>query len=590
MSDTQRLSITSTGTAGRIWALVKPYWQSEERNTAWGLLLVVIAMNLGLVYLLVLLNKWNNEFYNALQNKDYAQFKTQLVQFVGLAFTYIAVAVYQIYLRQMLQIRWRRWLTDAFMADWLAHRTYYRLELTSHGTDNPDQRIQEDVNSFTAVTLGLALDLMKSVVTLFSFVTILWGLSGAFAVTLGGSAYSVPGYMVWFALLYAIAGTWLAHVLGRPLIGLNYNQQRFEADFRYGLVRLRENAEGVAFYRGEDDERRALNARFTRVVANFRALMNCGKRLNWFTNVYDQLAVIFPFVVAAPRYFSGNLQLGGLMQTASAFGRVQDALSWFVSAYSTLAEWKATVDRLTSFHVAIQRSERAEDPIAVSSTGKGALATRDLVVKLPDGTPLIADFDAELPAGSNVLVSGPSGIGKSTLFRALAGIWPFGSGEVRLPAGARVLFLPQRPYLPLGSLRDVVAYPGGGTHCDEAAVRAALSDCGLAHLVDELDTVHRWSQRLSPGEQQRLAFARVLLNRPDWVFLDEATSALDGDREQQLYALLRERLPGTTLVSIAHRPTVAAFHARRLRLLPGASGAEISLKAMTDPAPQGVPA
>jgi len=592
MSDTQRLSITATGTAGRIWALVKPYWQSEEKGMAWGLLLVVVAMNLGLVYLLVLLNKWNNAFYNALQNKDYAQFKTQLAQFAVLAFAYIAVAVYQIYLRQMLQIRWRRWLTDAFMADWLAHRTYYRLELSSQGTDNPDQRIQEDVNSFTAVTLGLALDLMKSVVTLFSFITILWGLSGAFAVTLGGSAYSIPGYMVWFALLYAIAGTWLAHKLGRPLIGLNYNQQRYEADFRYGLVRLRENAEGVAFYRGEADERRALNARFAQVFTNFRALMDCGKRLNWFTNVYDQLAVIFPFVVAAPRYFSGNLQLGGLMQTASAFGRVQDALSWFVSAYSTLAEWKATVDRLTSFHEAIQRSESSVEPIAVVSGDPGILATRDLAVKLPDGTPLIADLDVELPAGGNVLVSGPSGIGKSTLFRALAGIWPFGSGVVRLPAGARALFLPQRPYLPLGSLREVVAYPGGGAELDATAVRAALTDCGLAHLVDELDAVHRWSQRLSPGEQQRLAFARVLLNRPDWVFLDEATSALDEDLEQQLYGLLRERLPGTTLVSIAHRPTVAAFHARRLRLRPVAGGAQVSLEALAaaDVAAQTAPA
>ncbi len=578
MTDTQRASPNLRGTAGRLWALVKPYWQSDEKGIAWLLLLVVIAMNLGLVYLLVLLNKWNNEFYNALQNKDYAEFKTQLVQFGWLAFTYIAVAVYQIYLRQMLQIRWRRWLTDAFMAEWLAHRTYYRLELTSQGTDNPDQRIQEDVNSFTAVTLGLAFDLMRSVVTLGSFVTILWGLSGAFAVTVGGEAYSIPGYMVWFALLYAIAGTWLAHKLGRPLIGLNYNQQRYEADFRYGLVRLRENAEGVAFYHGEDDERRALNARLAHVVTNFRGLMNYGKRLNWFTNVYDQLAVIFPFIVAAPRYFGGSLQLGGLMQTASAFGRVQDALSWFVGAYSTLAEWKATVDRLTSFHDAIRRTERTAQPIDVVRATGGGLVTQDLVVKLPDGTTLIDELDAELPAGTHVLVTGPSGIGKSTLFRALAGIWPFGSGRVALPAGARTLFLPQRPYLPLGSLREVVCYPAGRAAFDDAAVDAVLVDCGLGHLRSELDVTHRWSQRLSPGEQQRLAFARVLLNRPDWVFLDEATSALDEEMEQRLYALLRERLPATTLVSIAHRPAVAAFHARRLRLVPGVRGARINLE------------
>lgn len=590
MSDKQRLSITSTGTAGRIWALVKPYWQAEDKGIAWLLLLVVVAMNLGLVYLLVLLNKWNNAFYNSLQNKDYEEFKRQLLIFCGLAFVYIVIFVYQVYLRQMLQIRWRTWLTDAFMEDWLAHRNYYRMELTGDGTDNPDQRIQEDINSFTSSTLMLTLDLMKSVVTLVSFVTILWGLSGAFAVTIFGTEYTVPGYMVWFALGYAIAGTWLAHKIGQPLIGLNFDQQRFEADFRYGLVRLRENAEGVAFYRGEADERRALNASFAQVVANFRALMLRGKQLNWFTIFYGQLATIFPFVVAAPRFFSGNLQLGGLMQTVSAFSRVQDALSWFVDSYQSLATWKATADRLTSFHEAIQRSERTTDPIDVASVPGSALATRDLAVKLPDGTTLIADLDAELPAGSNVLVSGPSGIGKSTLFRALAGIWPFGSGQVCLPAGARALFLPQRPYLPLGSLREVVSYPAGSAGFDDAAVGAALADCGLAHLAQELDTVQRWSQRLSPGEQQRLAFARVLLNRPDWVFLDEATSALDEDMEQRLYALLRERLPATTLISIAHRPTVATFHARRLRLVPGARGAQISVEALASSAAQAAPA
>ncbi len=556
-------------TVRQIWTLSRPYWQSEERASAWLLLLVVVGLNLGLVYLLVLLNAWNNAFYNSLQDRDFGAFKAQLVKFAWLAFVYIAVYVYQIYLRQMLQIRWRRWLTGRFLDDWLAHRTYYRLELASDGTDNPDQRIQEDLQTFTQMTLALTLDLMKSIVTLASFVTILWGLSGAFSVVLGGREWAVPGYMVWFAVLYAVVGTWLTHRLGRPLIGLNFEQQRFEADLRYGLVRLRENAEGVAFYRGEADEKRGLLGRFQRVLGNFMQLMICTKRLNWFTTMYDQIGVIFPFVVAAPRFFKGELQLGGLMQTASAFGRVQDALSWFVSAYASLATWKATIDRLSGFQRAIERARPAAGEAAGIAVAAGAgpdLGTRDVQIALPDGRVLLGAVDTRLVPGEHVLLTGPSGAGKSTLFRALAGIWPFGRGTVEVPPDARTMFLPQRPYLPLGTLREVVAYPAGARAFDDAALVAALTDCELGHLVGDLDVEQAWSRRLSPGEQQRLAFARALLLRPDWLFLDEATSALDEALEARLYRLLRERLPATTLVSIAHRASVADFHQRRLRL------------------------
>jgi putative ATP-binding cassette transporter len=574
-SMTQKLSITRNGQFSKVWALIKPYWQSEEKGAAWLLLGVVITLNLALVALTVAFNKWNNGFYNAIQNKDYEAFKSQLLYFAGLAFVFIVVAVYQGYLRQMLQIRWRRWLTAVFLEDWLANRCYYRIELKGQGTDNPDQRIQEDLQAFTESTVSLALDLMNSVVTLFSFVAILWSLSGAFGFTLFGHDIKVPGYMVWAALVYAIVGSWLTHKLGRPLIGLNYQQQRYEADLRYGLVRLRENAEGIAFYRGEDDERKVLQHRFGFVVDNFLALMNYRKRLTWFTAMYGQLAVIFPFVVAAPRFFSGKIQLGDLMQTSSAFGRVQESLSWFIDSYTQLANWKATVDRLTSFHEAIQdAAAAAADPhaIGIERGGDTTISARDLEVALPDGRVLLGHVECSLRRGQHVLLSGPSGAGKSTLFRALAGIWPFGHGRVQVPVGATTLFLPQRPYLPLGTLRDVVAYPRGAQAVSDADITAALHSCGLEHLVASLDEEHRWSQRLSPGEQQRLAFARALINKPDWLFLDEATSALDEDLERKVYGLVRELLPDTTMVSIAHRPSVTGFHQRRLRIEPVVGG------------------
>ena len=571
-----KLSTTDSGQFGKVWALVKPYWQSEEKGMAWLLLGVVVALNLGLVALSVAFNKWNNGFYNSIQNKDYEAFKSQLLYFAILAFGFIVVAVYQSYLRQMLQIRWRRWLTGVFLTDWLANRCYYRIELQGQGTDNPDQRIQEDLQAFTESTLGLTLDFMNSVVTLFSFVAILWGLSGAFGFSAFGHEINVPGYMVWCALVYAIVGTWLTHKLGRPLIALNYQQQRYEADMRYGLVRLRENAEGIAFYRGEGDEREVLQQRFGKVFGNFISLMNYRKRLTWFTAMYGQLAVIFPFVVAAPRFFSGKIQLGDLMQTASAFGRVQESLSWFIDSYTQLAAWKATVDRLTSFHEVMQQAAVAAtdpDTIGLETTGEDTITTRDVDIALPDGRVLLGHVECTLHRGQHVLLSGPSGSGKSTFFRALAGIWPFGRGRVQVPASARTLFLPQRPYLPLGSLRAVIVYPSSAHAVSDTEIKGALAACGLEHLIEYLDEEHRWSQRLSPGEQQRLAFARVLINKPDWLFLDEATSALDEQMENRVYNLVRKQLPDTTMVSIAHRSTVASFHPRRLRIEPEADGA-----------------
>ena len=552
-----------------LWTLTRPYWDSEERWAARGLLAAVVALNLGIVYVNVRLNYWQNSFYNSLQDKDIDAFYQLLLHFSLLAAAYIVMAVYQLYLNQMLQIRWRRWLTNRYLEAWTADRNYYRMQLTDAGTDNPDQRIAEDLALFVDRTLSLSLGLLSAVVTLVSFVAILWSLSGALQFTVGGTQVGIPGYMVWAALVYAAVGTWLAHLIGYPLAGLNFNQQKFEANFRFSLVRFRENAEGIAIYGGEADEVRGLRGRFRDVVDNWWGIMRRQKKLMWFQSGYGQIAIIFPYVVAAPRYFSGAIPLGGLMQTASAFGQVQEALSWFVSAYVQLAHWKATVDRLTSFHAATERAraEMRHRGIAVEGAA-GGVSARNVELRLPGGKPLLGPFDAALRPGESVLVTGPSGSGKSTLFRAIAGIWPFGEGRIAKPA-AGMLFLPQKPYLTIGTLREQLSYPSGPDAFDEPAYREVLEDCGLSRLAGRLDEQQHWAQVLSPGEQQRIAFARALLHRPQWLFLDEATSSLDEESEARLYRLLKEKLPGTAVVSIGHRPTLAQFHERRWRIEPG---------------------
>jgi putative ATP-binding cassette transporter len=549
------------------WTLSKPYWTSKERGKGLALLVAVVGLSLGLVYINVKLNAWNNDFYNAIQEKKVDDFYSLLWQFTLYAFAYIGVAVYRLYLQQMLQIEWRTWLNGGFLNRWLADRAYYRLQFldrakTGAGVDNPDQRIAEDLNLFVTNTLSLGLGLLSSVVTLVSFIAILWTLSGSIEV----AGVTIPGYMVWVAILYAGLGSWLTHVIGKPLIGLSFNQQRFEADYRFSLVRLRENSEGVALYRGEGEELGNFRSRFASVISNWWSIMRKQKQINFFTVAYSQAAIIFPFVVAAPRYFSGAIQLGGLMQIASTFGHVQGALSWFIEAYTQFATWKATVDRLTGFTAALEaaREQGAREEGERAEGAGPALGVDGLTLQLPQGASLLSGASLELKAGENVMVTGPSGAGKSTFFRALAGIWPFWKGRIRLPRGARLLFLPQKPYLPLGSLKHVVAYPEDPARFPEEDVAAALESAGLKPLAGDLQRSENWAQVLSGGEQQRLAFARALLIKPDWLFLDEATSALPDEDQERLYRLLREKLPSTTLVSIAHRESLGAFHPRTL--------------------------
>jgi len=554
------------------WRLAKPYFVSEERWAARGLLAVITALALGTIWVNVRLNAWNGEFYNALQDKRYDDFSRLLLEFTGWAFLYIVLAVYQLYLTQMLQIRWRRWLTEVWIGRWLEGSAHYRLALADFGTDNPDQRIAEDFQAFVNDTLSLAFGLLTAVVSFAAFVGILWSLSGP--ITLAG--VTVPGYMVWAAIVYALAGSVLAHRVGRPLIALNFQQQRFEADFRFSLVRARENAEGIALYRGEADERATFGARFANVVGNWWSIMRAQKRYTWFSSFYGQLALIFPFLVAAPRYFSGAIQLGGLMQIANAFGEVQRALSWFVDAYVRLAGWRASIERLDGFIDAIARAGRLGGELHAREGDAIDLERVTVAVPLPgDGTatrPLLRASGQRIEAGQHTLITGASGCGKSTLFRLLAGIWPFGEGAFTRSPAARTLFLPQKPYLPLGTLRQAVAYPGRAGEFDDAAMRRVLEQVRLAHLAPQLDETASWSNTLSPGEQQRLALARALLLRPRWLFLDEATSALDEETEGYAYALLQRELPDTTLVSIAHRPAVARFHRQRLAVEREADG------------------
>jgi putative ATP-binding cassette transporter len=554
--------------------MIGPYWFSEDRWAARGLLLAVVLLTLGMVYLTVLLNQWNNTFYSALQDKDLVAFRGQLFRVTWLIGIFILLAVYQAYLNQMLEIRWRRWLNDRYLRAWLADGTYYRMQLVARETDNPDQRIAEDVHLLASHTLGLFTGGLRAIVTLVTFVAILWGLSGTLTVPVGVFSIVIPGSMVWVAILYATAGTWLTDWLGRPLVRLNFDRQRYEADYRFSLVRFRENTEGVALYRGEADEFRGFRKRFEHVVGNWWGIMRRQKRMAYFTSGYGLGAWIVPSIVAAPRYFRGELGLGGLMQTTQAFQQVQDALSFFIQSYKEIAAWSAVVERLAGFERALEhvRHHSSDGGVRRAQGRPTHLTVEGVDLDLPDGQPLMANINLSLLRGETVLLGGASGSGKSTLVRAIAGIWPFGRGEIHVPQGARVLFLPQRPYLPIGALRDVVSYPMPAGGVDDKTLREALEAVGLTEIAGRLDEEAHWALQLSPGEQQRMAFARALVQKPGWLFLDEATSALDETTEARLYRLVRERLPETMVFSIGHRATLGPFHARRLMVKLSANG------------------
>lgn len=549
------------------WRLMSSYWHSQEKWKARGLLAGVIALTLGQVYMLVLLNGWNNDFYNALQQRAFESFWPLIGQFAGFAFLHIIFAVYAVYVRQILEIKWRNWMTDKYLDRWLGHQTYYRLQVAGQDDmDNPDQRIADDVNSFVNLTLGLFVGVLKQATSLVAFVVILWNLSGSLDIPLGDTVLSVPGYMVFVTLIYSVVGTWLAHKVGRKLIRLNYDQQRFEADFRFSMVRVRENSESVAFYGGEKPELQNFRERFALVIGNFWGLMKRTKLLNFYVNGYAQIAIIVPVLMCAPQYFNGTMQLGGFMQTISAFGRVQDALSYFVESYDSIAQYVAVIRRLGGFAGHMEEAEALVSSFDFTKNTSNALQLWQMDIALPDGRQLAEKLSIAVPAGKRLLISGGSGAGKSTLLRAIAGIWPYGTGEISLPTGWRTMFLPQRPYLPLGSLRRAIYYPQPVPENIDDNLAGLLERFGLQKLADQLDAVDDWSRILSLGEQQRLAFIRILLLRPDIVFLDESTSALDEPREAQAYEILHQLLPQMAVVSVGHRSSLLHCHDKQLVL------------------------
>jgi vitamin B12/bleomycin/antimicrobial peptide transport system ATP-binding/permease protein len=573
-----------------IWRLTKPYFFTKdkgvlnlgwfgkytlpEKGIAWGLLALIVAINMGQVAISVRLSYFNRDWFNAIQEKEASTFWSLLLTVWLLwASVYVLSYVVEYVITSEFKIRWRRWLTMHSQHTWLDQAAHYRVQFVSPSIDNPDQRISEDLNRFVSTTLSLSVGLMNQVSTLLSFSVILWGISSNFSIP--GTDIFIPGLLFWIALVYAGVGTFFAHRIGKSLVHLSFEQEKKEADYRFSLARLREYAEPVALMRGEPSENTRLSSRFQDVIQNFYKIVSTQKYLTAFTQTYSVSSSVVPYLVVAPFYFAGKVQLGVMTQTASAFGRVEGALSFFVGAYSQIADYKAVVDRLTGFNAALEQAEqlgktppRLEQHVNTLSD----VSLRNLSLRLPNGNTLLTVPELTFKQGQSTLLTGPSGSGKSTLFRAIAGIWPFGEGVMSTPQGHTTLLLPQRPYMPMGSLRGVVSYPANeGAYSDEA-LQEALRHAHMPHLADRLNEVGNWSQMLSGGEQQRVAIARALLLKPDWLYLDEATSALDEPTEGAIYAMLKAVLPSSTLISIGHRSTLIEMHDEQIEIQKGDAG------------------
>jgi putative ATP-binding cassette transporter len=581
------------GFGRKLWRLASAYYGSEEWRSAWAITAAVVALTLLQIALQVGLNICNRDFFNALENRDGDEFLRQMGVFTALAVAGIGAAVLQLHARQTLQVWWREWQVRRLQRLLLSDSCHYRLQFLQGAADNPDQRISENTRWATAMAVELAIGLLHSLLLLVSFVGILWTVSGALPVVLAGHEAEIPGYMVFAAVLYAAVGTWATWAVGRPMTAINARRNEAESDHRFALVRVRENSEGVALIRGEADEERGLRRAFGRVSAVMLDLNRVERHLMALTSAYGMMTHIFPLLVVSPRYFAGAITLGVLMQVGSAFHEVTKALTWFMANYPRVADWISHVDRVIELENSLRDAARLGGGQGAASLEEAAAADGSEVVRLdglsvaaPCGATLVRRADAVIRPGERVLIQGESGTGKSTLFRALAGAWPWASGNIRMPGRGAAMFLPQRPYLPLGSLSAALAYPAAAGAFADAEMETALARCGLARLAGRLGEEARWDRTLSLGEQQRLAFARALLHRPRWIFLDEATAALDEANQDAMMRLLQEELPGSAVVSIGHRPGLDRYHDRVLTLRASPGGAVLSETAPPPPAPE----
>lgn len=543
------------------WHLARPYWKSNEKYKSMALISLVIIFNLLVVYMTVIFNKWSNSFYDAIQAYDKAGVFKLIYKFCWLAALYIAFQIVAYYFRKILEIRWRRWMTKYYLDNWFKAKAYYKTRFSTEECDNPDQRISADIDSFIALFMDLTLGLMNSTVSLFSFAFILWHISGAITFNAFGHHINIQGYMLYAAILYALLGTYLTFKVGRPLIKLSFQQQAYEADFRFGLMRIREHSENIALYNGEEQEKGNLLIRFNNVVNNFVSTIYRQMKIDILGVAYGQIAIIFPLLVASPRYFAKIIKLGDLMQISQAFGHVQGALSYFISSYTTLSGFRAIMDRLHGFELSINEADSFKELETKPLTNSSAYLTlENITLNLPDGKALTKNINFNLNSGDSILIKGKSGSGKTTLLRTIAGLWHYASGSIYQKPGLSTLFVGQKPYLPISNLNIAICYPKSPDPLDDELIKQLLIKCNLTHLISQLDIENDWGSLLSVGEQQRIIFCKILINKPDIIYLDEVTSALDEDTEAVMYELLKTSLPNSVIISVGHRSTIAKWH------------------------------